>query len=279
MIDIHTHLYWESYDEDRDEVIARAHKAGVEKMFVVGCTLGESQKCVVLSEKYPEIFASVGIHPNELTKELEKKTFSLLQETLRILAKQKKVIAIGECGLDYYKHGNGEKITEDEKHLQKEGFVIQMALAEDLGLPLIAHCRPSVGTMDAYEDLYEVFCTTKYQLKNIILHCYMGDTEMTKGFLSLPNVLFSFTGNITYPVKKMLVGTKDDLTETVKMIPIDRLFVETDCPFLAPQEMRGKRNEPAYVASVLGKVAEIQGKKVSEIESSTNDNVERIFMV
>ncbi|MDD2766989.1 MAG: TatD family hydrolase [Candidatus Moranbacteria bacterium] len=312
MIDIHTHLYWESYDADRDEVIARAHDAGVEKMFVIGCTLEESRQCVTLSEKYGEIFASVGIHPNELSQVLQGKTLESLKEELRIIAKHKKVIAIGECGLDYYKHGSREEITEEEKSLQKEGFVMQMALAEELGLPLIIHCRSSAGSSpvcndsqakrsdsggDAYEDMFDILknhtSIITHQL-SCILHCYMGDTLVTEKFLTLPHVSFSFTGNITYPVKKALIGTKparydsqakrsdsgrDDLTETVKMIPIDRIFAETDCPFLAPQEKRGERNEPAYVMSVLEKIASLKNIDQSLLKQSIMKNIQQIFSI
>lgn len=278
MIDIHTHLYWESYDADRDEVIARAREAGVEKMFVIGCTLEESRQCVALSEKYGEIFASVGIHPNELVQELQGKTVESLKGELQVVAKSKKVIAIGECGLDYYKHGSGEGMTENEKRIQKEGFLMQIALAEELSLPLIIHCRPSTGSSDAYEDMFILLQATSYQFP-AILHCYMGDTEVTKKFLTLPHAYFSFTANITYPVKKPLIGTKDDLTETVKMIPIDRILAETDCPFLAPQEKRGERNEPAYVISVLEKIASLQTIPRDVLEQSIMKNIRQIFSV
>ncbi len=134
------------------------------------------------------------------------------------------------------------------------GFLAQIKLAEELGLPLIVHCRANAGASDAYEDM----STLLSQVKTIpiVLHCYMGDTEVTKQLLALDNVYFSFTGNITYPVKKTWVGTKDDLRETVKLIPLDRLFTETDCPFLSPQSKRGERNEPASVVEVAAKVAE-----------------------
>ena len=107
---------------------------------------------------------------------------------------------------------------------------------------------------------------------SVILHCYMGDTEVTKKFLALPNVYFSFTGNITYPVKKALAGTKDDLTETVKIVPLERLFTETDCPFLAPQPVRGKRNEPAFVAHTAAKVAELKGIGIGDLTKANKVN-------
>ena len=275
MQDIHTHLYWESYDADRDEVIQRAHSVGVEQMFVIGCTVEESKRCIDLAEKYPEIFASVGIHPNELNQELKGQTFGSLKEKLRELAQKKKVVAIGECGLDYFSHGSLEAISDEQKAVQKEGFLVQIALAEELQLPLIVHCRSSIGSSDAYEDMFEIL----HHIHSVpcVLHCYMGDTEVTEKFLTLPNVYFSFTANITYPVKKSLSGTKDDLTETVKCIPLQRIFIETDCPFLAPQSKRGERNEPSFVNEVLSRVAKLQNREISVVEQATEENSKKVF--
>ncbi len=253
--------------------------------------------------------------------------------TLRELARHPKVVAIGECGLDYFVHQEAESseqrtknseqgtesseqrtknkeqrtreiadaplavgqlaetavcdqpiISEEQKKIQREGFIAQIDLAQELQLPLIIHCRPSKGTVDAYEDVFEIFQTslvsqlpvTDYRLP-IILHCYMGDTEVTEKFLTLPNVYFSFTGNITYPTKKVLVGTRNDLTEVVKMIPIERILAETDCPYLAPVPHRGKRNEPAYVVSVVEKIAEIKGVSREVVEQTVAMSAKRIF--
>ncbi|TXH00952.1 MAG: TatD family deoxyribonuclease, partial [Candidatus Moraniibacteriota bacterium] len=188
----------------------------------------------------------------------------------------KKVVAIGECGLEYYSHDPTKPITSEQKEWQKMGFLAQIKLAEELGLPLIVHCRASTGSDDAYRDLLEILKPKTYNLK-AILHCYMGDTEVTKQLLALDNVYFSFTGNITYPVKKTWVGTKDDLTETVKLIPLDRLFTETDCPFLSPQSKRGERNEPANVVEVAKQVAFLQGKTPEEVEKALKENFRIVF--
>jgi TatD DNase family protein len=281
MHDIHTHLYWDSYDKDRDAVIARAHVAGIESIFAIGCTVEESQQCALLAEKYSEIFASVGIHPHEFN---EQQTWSKeqlsesIQELKKLAQESKKVVAIGECGLDYYSHDKQKTINSEQKKLQKEGFMAQIGLAKELSLPLIVHCRPSEAGADVYEDMLAILKTQGTDIPAIILHCYMGDTEVTKHFLELPNVHFSFTANITYPVKKALAQTKDDLTETVKLVPIERLFVETDCPFLAPQSKRGERNEPAYVAIVVETVAEIKGIDAAMIRSSIDERVSKVFV-
>ncbi len=297
MHDIHTHLYWQSYDTDRDEVVRRAREAGVDKMLVIGCTVEESRQAIAVAEQYPQVYASVGIHPSFFNELVEKSSITKIQDTnnhqspisnlkgltseLREMAKHEKVVAIGECGLEYYAHNSEQLITDAQKVAQKAGFLAQIALAEELGLPMILHCRASTGSADAYEDLFEILSdqhsTFDIQHSSCILHCYMGDTEVTEKFLSLPNVYFSFTGNITYPVKQVVVGTKDDLTETVKMIPLERIFTETDCPFLTPQSHRGERNEPAYVAEVLECIARLHGVEPKVVEQLTESNFKKVF--
>lgn len=278
MQDIHTHLYWESYDADRDAVVARAREAGVKEMLVIGCTIDESKQAVAVAEKYSEMYAAIGIHPQEYNKEIAANSQQLADEieALRALAKNKKVVAIGECGLEYYAHDKEKPVTEEQKVIQKKGFLAQIELAKELELPMILHCRASTGTADAYEDMFEILKAANFS-SPLILHCYMSDTEVTKKFLTLSNIYFSFTGNITYPVKKVVVGTKDDLTETVKLIPLDRIFTETDCPFLTPQSHRGECNEPAYVSEVVAKVAELHGKRVEEVETVVDINVHKVF--
>ncbi len=278
MQDIHTHLYWESYDADRDAVVARAREAGVKEMLVIGCTIDESKQALLVAEKYSEMYAAIGIHPQEYNKEIAANSQQLAEEIrgLRELAKSEKVVAIGECGLEYYSHNPEQSITEEQKEAQRNGFLAQIELAKELELPMILHCRASTGTADAYEDMFEILRTSNFPLP-LVLHCYMGDTEVTKKFLTLPNVYFSFTGNITYPVKKTVVETKDDLTETVKLISLGRIFTETDCPFLTPQAHRGERNEPAYVFEVVAKVAELQGKTAEDVEGAIDINVHKVF--
>lgn len=281
MNDIHTHLYWKSYDADRDAVIARAREAGVEKMLVIGCTVDESRQSIAVAEKYPDMYAAIGIHPQEFFNESGILNLESWIEQLRALAKNEKVIAIGECGLEYYSHDAIKLVTEEQKESQRKGFLAQITLAQELGLPLILHCRPSVGSQDSYEDLIRILQDSKIknQDSKFILHCYMGDTEVTKQFLTLPNVFFSFTGNITYPIKKAVAGTKDDLTETVRLVPLERIFTETDCPFLSPQSHRGERNEPAYVTEVAQKIAELHGTDVQTVEQATKENFQKVFAV
>lgn len=279
MFDIHAHLHDVAYDSDRDEIVRRASDSGVTKIITIGTDLEECRKAVVCAEKYEGVFASVGIHPDELHRISEGATLSFLEGELRKLAMHEKVIAIGECGLDYFSHGTEVPVTEEEKSSQKEGFLMQIRLALRLDLPLIVHTRPSAGTMDAYENLVGILSDTSLGIRQlpIILHCYMGDTEVTRQFFGFPNVYFSFTGNITYPVKKAIAGTAGDSAETVKMIPIERILAETDCPYLAPVPYRGQRNEPASVREVYCRVAEIKGIEYTEVEWQIERNVCKVF--
>lgn len=278
MHDIHTHLYWQFYDVDRDTVIARARAAGVEKLLVIGCTVEESKQAIALTEQYPDVYAAIGVHPQEFSDESRISNLESWIDKLRVLVKYEKVIAIGECGLEYYSHDPKQVVTDEQKQWQKKAFLAQIELAEEFGLPLIIHARPSSGTMDSYEDVYFILKSKIKNLKSIVLHCYQGDTEVTKKFLLLPNVFFSFTGNITYPVKKAMAGTKDDLSETVKLIPLNRIFTETDCPFLAPQSHRGERNEPAFVMEVVTKIAELHTVSVTEVTRVTEENFQNVFI-
>ncbi len=294
MHDIHTHLYWQSYDADRDAVIARARAVGVEKLFVIGCTVEESKQAIALTEQYPDTYAAVGVHPQEFFDEAGISNLESWIDELRVLARHEKVIAIGECGLEYYTHPArnaahnaaggevGQRVDDAQKSVQKVGFLAQIALAQELDLPLILHCRPSLGTQDSYEDLFEILSKASEaneanKLQAVILHCYMGDMEVTQKFMSLPNVYFSFTGNITYPVKKSVAGTKDDLTETVKLIPLERIFTETDCPFLTPQSHRGERNEPAFVTEVAAKIAALHSVSEAGVTQATEENFKKVF--
>src|SRR3989344_961252 len=259
MLDIHTHLFWKSYDADRGAVVRRAREAGVEKMICVGTTIEESRQAIAVAEQYENMFASVGMHPHEFNAE---DTRNKMQDERWIekfveLTKHPKVVAIGECGLDYFSHDPEKIITEEQKVFQKEGFLAQLELARELKLPVIVHTRPSAGSMDAYEDMFDIL----------------------KHHSSL----------ISHPIKKPVAGTKparndsrsdsgrDDLTETVKRVPLERLFVETDCPFLSPQAHRGERNEPAYVLAVAEKVADIKEVGVAAVEQATAANAARIF--
>lgn len=272
MQDIHAHLYWESFDADRDQVVVRAREAGVKEILVVGTSLEENELALAVAQKYEDTFISVGIHPNVFREDLEESWLQRLSEQ----ATQKKVVAIGECGLDYSEsHG---VITEAQKEAQRSGFLKQLKLAEEKQLSVIVHCRATnARSDDAYWDLLEILKSWAPKISHCVLHCYMGSVAVTEALLKIPNVYFSFTGNITFPVRKELVGGNFDLTEVVKAIPRERIFAETDCPFLAPQSKRGQRNEPAFAVETLEKIAELHSVPKEVLEEQLETNFKRVF--
>jgi TatD DNase family protein len=275
MQDIHTHLYWESFDADREAVLERAHTAGVTEMLVVGTSIKENSAALALVEAHENLLASVGIHPNEFR--VGKQVPDNWQELLQEQALHKKVVAVGECGLDY-SQSHGE-ITEAEKQAQKQAFIEQIKIATDLYLPMIIHCRAThTETDDAYQDLLDILKIHGAGIKAVILHCYMGSQKVTEKFLEIPNVYFSFTGNITYPVKQTLRGGEYDFTESLEKISLEKLFAETDCPFLAPQEKRGQRNEPALVAEVVQKIADLKEISQAVLTAELSKNFNRVFI-
>lgn len=269
MIDTHAHLDDKQYDTDRAQMIARIFDSGVEKVINIGAGLGSSRRSVELAEEYKNIFASVGLHPYYFN-EYGERSFDKISE-FKELAKHKKVVAIGEIGLDYFSH-DGNEITDAQKENQKKGFIFQLDLAKELNLPVIIHCRSSKeNPADAYNDLIKILLNTKYQILNTVFHCYGGNTEFTKKLLQQDNVYFSFTGNITY--------AKDsaEIIEVVKMIPMEKIMLETDCPYLAPVPHRGKRNEPAFLQYICEKIAEIKQISAKEVDKITTKNAKKFF--
>lgn len=283
MIDIHTHLYFPQYDKDRSEVLRRAFDAGIEMMVSVGTEPNDWDKAISVTELDSRIFAALGMHPHYLNEQdlgNEARLEWDMEELRKTIETHRgKIVAVGECGLDYFSHEENVSITREQKAWQKRGFEAQIALAQTFNLPVIVHCRPALSAGgDAYEDLLGILKRKGGDTK-FILHCYMGDTTVTKKFLELPNVYFSFTGNITYPVKKAWEGTERDIREIVKMVPLDRLLIETDCPFLAPVPYRGKPNEPAFISYVAEKAAELKGVTKEEIVRSVAENARKVFVI
>lgn len=292
MIDTHAHLDDRQFDGDREEVIARSFENGVEKIINVGADLEGSKNSIKLAEKYRGICASVGLHPHCFNKQFSifnyqfSNNFQLFNfqfkknlKQIRELAKNEKVVAIGEIGLDYFSH-NGKAITEKQKENQKKGFIAQLEIAKENNLPVIIHCRASKeNSVDAYEDLYQIIKNSKLKIKNLVFHCYGGDLDFTKKLLQHKNIYFSFTPNITYKIKKEIVGTKNDIAESIKIIPLEKIMLETDCPYLAPQEFRGQRSEPMHVRYVAEKVALIKGDIMDNLEKNINKNASIFFSV
>jgi len=276
IIDAHSHVQFPIYDSDRDAVIRRARAAGV-KMIAVGTQAATSEAAIKLAHQYPEdIWATAGFHPNHLSeawfhdkkeqKAAAPEKFDI--NLLRQLAKDSKVAAIGECGLDYFRliTNNEQQITA--KKLQKEVFLEQVELAKDLQKPLMIHCRPSKGTDDAYEDLLKILNPIPYTL-NPILHFYVGGLEITKKLVAA-GFYFTFGGVITFA---------RDYDEAIKYIPLDRILLETDCPYVAPLPYRGKRNEPAYIIETAKRMAELKSVEYEVIARQTTKNLLTVFGV
>ncbi|MEK7639844.1 MAG: TatD family hydrolase [Patescibacteria group bacterium] len=275
LIDTHCHLNFNAYKDDLDAVIKRTLDADM-RVINIGTQRDTSKVAVDLAQKYSgKLFASVAIHPVHLHSQHvdeEESSFNTREEQFdhayyKHLAMQPGVVAIGECGLDYFRIPDGvdEKIF---KQKQKDVFLQHIQLAQEVDKPLILHVRASKDNpQGAYLDLLEVMQHANYTRG--VVHCYTGDLDTAKKFLDA-GCLLSFTGIITFPNAKQLL-------DIVKFTPLDRLMVETDAPYLAPQQFRGKRNEPLYVQYVAQKISEVKGLQVSVVEEQTTVNAENFF--
>jgi TatD DNase family protein len=255
LIDTHAHLDDKQFDADRDETIRRAFESGVKRIINIGAGLGSSRRSVALAEKYENIFCSIGLHPHYFMEYGEKSFDKILE--FKALASSKKIVAIGEVGLDYFIH-DGSLITEAQKDLQKKGFTLQLEFAKELKLPVILHCRGSQPIApsayreadDAYEDVLAI--VSRFPDLTFVWHSFGGRLNFTEKLLIRKNYFFSFSGNITYN------KSNAEIFSVIKKIPIEKIMFETDCPYLAPVPMRGKRNEPLFVKYVAQKVGEVK---------------------
>ncbi|HEV7217230.1 MAG TPA: TatD family hydrolase [Terriglobales bacterium] len=259
-VDSHAHLEGERYDADRDQVIARAKESGVETILAIGIGTGPgSLDCAIqLAAQHDFIYATVGIHPHEasLAKDAD---FAELER----LAKCHKVIAWGEIGLDFY-------YDHSPRDVQKNVFLKQLQLARAAKLPVIIHCRPSEGSENAWEDCLSLL-QNHWSSSGMggILHCFTGTFENAKRALDM-GFMISFAGNITFPKAQQI-------RDAAKEIPLDRILIETDSPFLAPIPHRGKRNEPAFVKEVATQLGSLHNLSTDEIGRQTARNFYRFF--
>lgn len=262
MIDVHCHLNFHSFEKDVDDVIVRAQSAGVSKIINVGTSIESSIKAVELSEKYANLYAIVGIHPHHADK-LEKGWVNELEK----IAKNKKVVAIGEIGLDYYNYKSNGIV---DKKTQKEVFEAQIELAKKLNLPLQIHNRL------AGVDVVAILNHHKNLLKSLpgMFHCFASNFEVLKKVLDL-GFYIGFDGNITY--EGIAKGETIPLFELLNKTPADRLVVETDAPFLSPVPHRGSRNEPGYVIITARFLSQIKSLPIDEIDDITTGNASKIF--
>ncbi|WP_199162020.1 TatD family hydrolase [Elizabethkingia miricola] len=252
MIDTHTHLYSEQFDEDRDEAIKRAKEAGVEKFYLPAIDSETHEKMLELESQYPgEIFAMMGLHPCSVQPETWEKELALVKEYLD----KRPFCAIGEIGIDLY----WDKSTLD---IQVKAFEQQIDWAIEMDLPIVIHTRES------FNETFEVLERKKHPKLRGIFHCFSGNLDQAQHAIDLGFVL-GIGGVVTFKNGK--------IDQFLNEIPLDKIVLETDSPYLAPVPHRGKRNESAYTALVLGKLVDLYKKDYKEIEAITNQNALNIF--
>lgn len=266
MIDVHCHLQFHAFEEDYDSVIKNALKKGVKIIINSSTSLESSKNAVEMAEKYETLYAIVGIHPHHSDK-VEKGWDT---ELLKIAKGSKKVVGIGEIGLDYYSYASNG-IADPKK--QKEVFTRQIEIANELGLPLQIHNR------QAGNDILEILNANKTLLRQSppgMFHCMSGDVDFLKKVLDL-GFFVGFDGNITYD--GIAKGENTPLPHLVEEAPIDRIVTETDAPYLTPIPHRGSRNEPSYVIIVADSIAKIKGLDEKEVREQTTQNAHKIFNI
>lgn len=248
LIDSHAHVDFPQFDNDRDAVIGRARDTGLVALVNIGTNLGTSRTSVTLAQRHDFIYATVGVHPHDATAA----TSEALAE-LRALAQHPKVVAIGEIGLDYYR-------DYSPRPAQRQAFRNQLALASELECPVVVHSR------DAHDEVLRILGDWQ---GTGVLHTYAAGPDRLDQVVDM-GFFIGISGPVTY-------AKADQLRAVAKAVPLDRLLIETDCPYLTPQPHRGKRNEPAYVAFVAEAVAQVRGDSTQKIASATTENARRLF--
>jgi len=276
MLDTHCHLQFNAFKEDAPEVIKRCQQKDC-AMIVVGSQKDTSIRAVEYAQKYNNIFAAVGLHPVHTSStevDEEEIAFSSREEIFdydlyKEMAEQPKVVAIGECGLELF-HIPKDVTADSILEKQIPVFKAQIKLAQELDLPMIIHIR------DAYQETYEILKTAG--VNKGVIHCYTGNWADAQNFLDL-GLHLGFTGIITFPAKKTAPEAQNELLEVVKNCPMDKILIETDAPYLAPQKYRGKKCEPWMIEETAGKIGEIKGVSQDEILRITEDNGKRLFNI
>src|SRR6202035_3097169 len=260
LVDSHAHIDFPQFADDREAMLERARAAGVSALLAVGTGPGPEKldSALPYADQYDWIYASIGVHPHE-AKQVKPQHL----EELAKLARHPKVIAWGEIGLDYF-------YDHSPRDVQKNVFVHQMELAASVKLPLVIHCRPSDGSDDAWQDCLSLL-REHWAPKGLggILHCFTGTWAQAKSALDM-GFMISFAGNITFPKAQQI---RDAAME----VPVERLLVETDSPFLAPVPNRGRRNEPAFVKDTARKLGELRGMSAEEVGVRTSQNFYNFF--
>ena len=250
LFDTHAHVNDPAFDADRDSLLASLPEQGVGLMTNIGCCLNSSRDCSAMAEKYAHVYATVGSHPDSANEVNE----DVLEEYRKLCKLNPKIRAIGEIGLDYY-------YEDVPREIQKKAFVMQLELAKELGMPVVVHER------DAHQDGMDII--RQYPGITGVFHCYSGSAEMARQLVDM-GWYIGFTGVLTFKNARKAV-------ETAERIPLDRIVLETDCPFMAPEPFRGKRNDPGYLYRMAEKLAEIRGISVEEVHAATMENAKRLY--
>lgn len=254
LIDSHAHLDMSQFDHDRDDVINRAKSKGVEHIITIGTDLESNKRAIDIADKYPDIYAAIGIHPHEV-KDIEDNTYDEIKELIK---NSKKIVAYGEIGLDFHYLYSPEDV-------QIKRFREQIDLASEFNLPLIIHSREAeIETIDILREAFK----GKKGL-NGVLHCFSGNIEMAENVIEM-GFYISFSGIVTF--KKA-----DKIQSIVKKIPVEYIIIETDSPYLAPQPFRGKRNEPVYIEHICRKISELNGLSFEDVSRITSFNTMTLF--
>ena len=249
MIDTHSHINFEDYKENFDSFIEELKNNEIENVVIPGVEPTTFNEIINLSEKYDMLYSAIGVHPSEAktyNQEVEKEIYKL--------CKHKKVIAIGEIGLDYY-------WEQETKELQKEVFRKQLKIAEELKIPVLIHDR------EAHEDTFEIL--QEFNLENVIFHCFSGNADFAKKCIE-KGYYIAIGGVVTFKNAK-------DLKEVAKIVPLDKLLLETDAPYLAPVPYRGKLNSPAYLKYIAQEIENLKEIDIKEVKKQTTQNAQKIF--
>jgi len=251
LIDSHAHLDMKQFDSDRDQVIDRALSADVRHIITVGIDIINSRNAVKLTTRYPSIFATIGIHPHNADN-VNKNDL----EQITLMAQHDKIIAIGEIGLDFFRNRSTRKN-------QIEVFTQQLAIAISLNLPVVIHDR------EAHTETVNILSSFKRNELRGVIHCFSGDCKLAKTFINM-GYYISIPGTVTF-------NNASQTQDVVRRVPLNRLLLETDAPFLAPTPYRGKRNEPSYIIHTAQKIAKLRGISFEEISYQTSKNVCQLF--
>ncbi len=261
MIDTHAHLNFKMFKNDYAQVIGHNFNQGLKAVINVGSNLETSKKAVKISQEFENCFSAVGLHPIHVKdEEFNKEKFSLL-----IKENKDKIKAIGETGLDFYH-------DQDSKDLQKKVFLQHIELAQEHDLPVILHCRGNKeNPNNAYLELIEIIKGLK-QIPKGVIHCFSADWSIGQEFLN-QGFYIGFTGPITFK------NATPELLQVVEKASLDKVLLETDCPFLAPEPYRGQRNEPVYVRFIAQRISEIKGLTFNQVVDQTTKNAKKLFKI